>query len=351
MTVRTTALAGSNWSDGEVLTAADLNDTIIASNYSMSEKNANFTIYPQHEYIVNASGGTVTVTLSSGDFSVNERFKMSNINIANPEIALSGNDYFLWNTIIYQNVSQGSYGCSIDSIYLGSKNLVGPWDVSTANYDNKSEDVSNEDTSPRGVFFKPDGTKMYMVGSQNDKVYQYTLNTPWDVSTANYDNKSADTSNEDTGPNGVFFKPDGTKMYMAGAQNDKVYQYTLNTPWDVSTANYDNKSEDVSNEDTTLTGVFFKSDGTKMYVVGLQNDKVYQYTLNTPWDVSTANYDNKSADISNEDTSPRGVFFKPDGTKMYMVGSQNDKVYQYWLFPSPANIFLVRNTEGSHSFT
>ena len=49
------------------------------------------------------------------------------------------------------------------------------WDVSTASYDGKYKDVSSEDEAPRGVFFKPDGSKMYVMGTSNDTVYQYSM--------------------------------------------------------------------------------------------------------------------------------------------------------------------------------
>jgi len=203
------------------------------------------------------------------------------------------------------------------------------WDVSTASYDSKYKYIGSVDMSQYGLFFKPDGTKMYTMGNQNDTVYQYTLSTAWDVSTISYASKSVNVNDEDIFPFGVFFKPDGTKMYITGGQHETVYQYTLSTAWDVSTASYDSKSKDVSDEDDTLYGVFFKPDGTKMYVTGSINDTVYQYTLSTAWDVSTASYDSKSKDVSDEDDKPYRVFFKPDGTKMYILGGTNKKVYQY----------------------
>jgi len=51
--------------------------------------------------------------------------------------------------------------------------------------------------------------------------------------------------------------------------------------------------------------------------------------LSTAWDVSTASYDSKSKDVSSEESSPFDVAFKPDGSKMYIVGYNNDTVYQY----------------------
>ncbi len=204
------------------------------------------------------------------------------------------------------------------------------WDVSTASYASKSADISNEDSNPGGLFFKPDGLKMYVTGKTNDRVFQYTLSSAWDVSTASYDNKSADVSNEDGEPRGLFFKPDGLSMYITGYINDRVFQYTLSSAWDVSSASYASKSADVS-EDSFPYGPFFKPNGLSMYVQGAGNDAVYQYTLSGAWDLATSSYASKSADISNEDAGSYNVFFEPDGEIMYVVGESNDKVFQYTL--------------------
>ncbi|GAH44234.1 unnamed protein product, partial [marine sediment metagenome] len=67
---------------------------------------------------------------------------------------------------------------------------IKPWECGTAVYDNKSKLVSDEETVPIGVFFKPDGLKMYVVGTSADSVLQYALSTAWDVSTAIYEDKA-----------------------------------------------------------------------------------------------------------------------------------------------------------------
>ena len=66
-----------------------------------------------------------------------------------------------------------------------------------------------------------------------------------------------------------------------------------------------------------------------MYIVGNGSDTVYQYSLSTAFEVSTASYDSVSFSVSSQDTSPLGIVFNSDGTKMYIVGLSNDAVYQY----------------------
>ena len=69
---------------------------------------------------------------------------------------------------------------------------------------------------------------MYVVGNTNDSVYQYSLSTAWDLSTASYDYSSFSVSSQDATPLGIAFKSDdGTKMYMAGVTNSSVYQYSI----------------------------------------------------------------------------------------------------------------------------
>ncbi|MCH7882843.1 hypothetical protein IIA95_00255, partial [Patescibacteria group bacterium] len=126
------------------------------------------------------------------------------------------------------------------------------------------------------------------------------------------------TSTIATVPLGIFFKPDGTKMYVLEFQGADVNEYDLSTPWDVSTSLF-LQTFSVTTEDAGPADIFFKPDGTKMYVLGLIGIDVNEYNLSTPWDVSTASF-NQLFDVSGEDTAPHDIFFKPDGTKMYVMG-------------------------------
>ena len=202
-------------------------------------------------------------------------------------------------------------------------------DISTASYASKSFVVSTQDTGPTGLSFNSTGTKMYVCGSVTDTIYQYTLTTAWDVSTASYDSVSFSVSSQDTTPTEVTFGDSGTKMYVLGATNDKIFQYSLTTAYDLSTASYASKSFSVANEETDPFGFDFTSDGTKVFVYGIQGDAVFQYSLSTAWDISTASYDTVSLDTSSNETAGRGVAFNSDGSQLYIVGAATDTIYQY----------------------
>jgi len=207
-------------------------------------------------------------------------------------------------------------------------------DLSTGSYDSKSIDISSQETAARGLEFKPDGTALFVCGFSGDDVSQYSLSTPFDITTLTFDNKTFSVNSQDTSPNGLRFKPDGTKMFVVGQTGDNVYQYSLSTAWDITTASYDSKSISTFNQDTTPKDVEFKPDGTKMYVIGQQTDAVHQFSLSTAWDVSTATADSKSYLVNSEgswDGNPQQFRFNSDGTQAFILGNATDEVRQYTL--------------------
>lgn len=202
------------------------------------------------------------------------------------------------------------------------------FDLSTASYDSVSFATTSQDTNPRKLSFNTDGTKMYIFGTTTDTVYQYSLSTAFDLSTTSYDSVSFNAASQSTNPKGLTFNSDGTKMYLGGGT--VFYQYSLSTAFDLSTTSYDSVSFSVSSQESSdAPDLTFNNDGTKMYVVGATNDSVYQYSLSTAFDLSTASYDSVSFSVASQDAAPNSLAFSNDGSKMYVVGNINDTVYQY----------------------
>ena len=207
--------------------------------------------------------------------------------------------------------------------------LSTPWDPTTLTYAGYLW-VGNYEGTPTGMTFDPDGERFYIIGTTGDEVNQYSLTTAWDLSTASYVRTSSSLSSIEGGPMGIFFKPDGTKMYMIGNVNDSVHEFALTTAWDVSTLSHNSNSTlDVSSYETGPTDLFFKEDGLKLYVVGLSGDTIDQYALTTAWDLSTASYDFKTFSISSQEASPRGMYIRSDGGMVFITGSTGDGVDTY----------------------
>ena len=175
---------------------------------------------PYKEFL-NATG-TITLDLSKySAFKVTQGAADLTINFIEDNAELRGEaDLFL--------TKNPSFALTVNSDEINGLFVVVGFDLSKYSYDSVSFDVSAQDTTPFGIAFNNDGSKMYMMGDAGDSVHQYTLSTPFDLSTASYDSVSFDVSGQDTNPFGIAFNNDGSKMYMMGAAGDSVHQYTLN---------------------------------------------------------------------------------------------------------------------------
>jgi DNA-binding beta-propeller fold protein YncE len=93
------------------------------------------------------------------------------------------------------------------------------------------------------------------------------------------------------------------------------------------------KTFSISAQETSPHGIAFNNNGTKMFIVGKTGDDVNEYALSTGFDVSSASY-SQNFSIAAQETDPTGIAFNADGTKMFIVGHTGDSVYEYYLTPS-----------------
>lgn len=217
-----------------------------------------------------------------------------------------------------------------DYVYAGDagnnierRTMSTQWDISTAG---AATNTAIGGLAVNGLFFKPDGTKLYINDGGTNTIRQYTLSTPWSVGSLSYDGVSMSFSGQTTTARSFFMNSTGTRLYIVALGT--VYQYNLSTGWDISTGSYASKSLTVSGQDGASRGIFLRPDGTKMYTAGNSGDSVYRYSIGTVGDISTGSYDSDSYSFTAQETTPLSVTFKPDGTKFYVLGN-NNTVYQY----------------------
>lgn len=223
------------------------------------------------------------------------------------------------------------------------------WDISTAAYSTKSYIVPQ--VTALGDFnFSSDGTKLYCIQNGAAMIYQYTLSTAWDITTATYAAKSMNISGQAAAFITFCLASDGTKVYAStwSTSTAVVYQYTLSTPWDLSTAAYASKSKSLSQLAAYVIGIHLVSDGTtndvRLFAVKNTTGVVYQYTLGTAGDISTANYDNLS--YATTFTNESDLFISPDGSKMYVINAAAMTGYEYYL--CNGNISAIQPVRASN---
>jgi DNA-binding beta-propeller fold protein YncE len=204
------------------------------------------------------------------------------------------------------------------------------WDLGTATFTQRSGTLAA--SSPSGLSFKPDGTRMYVLGFSNELVYEYSLSTAWDVSTITLV-RSFSVTTQEPEPSGLYFKPDdGTKMYVGGRTSGigpvgQIHEYSLSTGWDVSTATFV-QTLSVTAQEQVPQGISFKPDGSKMFIDGYLSDSVHEYNLSTAWDISTAIF-SKSFSMRTESLLCTGLYMKDDGTAFYVPDSTQDRIFTY----------------------
>ncbi len=216
----------------------------------------------------------------------------------------------------------------------------------------QSKDISSDATGLRQINFKPDGTIMYVTNRENDdvsevdSVIQYSLSTPFDISTATL-TSSTRLTNIDK-PHAIHFKPDGKVMYVVDNGSLTIEQYNLTTAWDSSTLVHDDNF--TISDESQLRALAFKYDGTKMYVTGNETEVIQQFTLSTPWDVASATKDStESSALTGKEDNPRSIQFNSDGTIFYIGGNGSDSIHKYTL-STPWDVSTLEFSQ-SYSFS
>ncbi|MCE7996901.1 MAG: response regulator [Roseivirga sp.] len=221
--------------------------------------------------------------------------------------------------------------------------LTTAFDISTATYtgDQESFSVFSQEINPRSLAFNLQGDKMFMIGSARDRVFEYTLSSPFDISTATYSGveRSFNIKKQGNFPYSMSFNNDGTKLFTAEMREANVNEYHLSRAFDVSTARYAGGKEKLSSaaQESLPVSLKFNMDGTRMYLLGNEENDINEYVLETPFDVSTASYhgDIERFSVADQDGDPRSVTFNGDGTKMFILGNGEDQVLEYVLDSGP----------------
>jgi len=75
---------------------------------------------------------------------------------------------------------------------------------------------------------KPDGTRFYVVGNGNDRIFQWNATTAYDVSVIGGSiSSNAYVGGQEVTPMSMYISPDGSHMYVGGGSGNGIDQYSL----------------------------------------------------------------------------------------------------------------------------
>ena len=219
----------------------------------------------------------------------------------------------------------GTKFISLDGVKLKSYNLSTAWDISTI-----SSSANAESTISTAALYSAtisaDGTKLIGYHSGVGYIYEYTMSTPFDVTTLTADGNTGTLGGAST--SGAFnwvIKP-GTYDTVYALVNRHLYKYTF-TGGSITTGTVTRDANfldlDPANQKSYINNgqLQFKPDGTEFYIGQGTDSIIERWVLSTPWDITTAT---KSSDTV-PFTAAGNIWLKPDGTKIYYVDNNNSK--------------------------
>ena len=149
------------------------------------------------------------------------------------------------------------------------------YNVSTCSYENTF--FSGDGLKPKSMAFNTNGSKLFIYDQTGDhSVKQYSLNSAYNLTNATlvkeYTGTASKTLKDIEGfAQGMAFSADGTKMYLTGDKEDKVHEFNLSTPFDLSNVTKVSGSYSVAGEITKMSGIAFSADGLKMFITDFSN--------------------------------------------------------------------------------
>jgi len=218
------------------------------------------------------------------------------------------------------------------SDFLEEYVLTTGYDLTTLSYAGDAQRFNSHaggtgDGQPRGMEFNDDGTIMFVIGNAADEINQYSLSNGYDVSTASFTQKFDITNKVGTGPHGIEFNDDGTKIFLNN-RGTSVLEFHINA-FDVTPLGALKNTIDLSAHLTegSMRGMEFGDDGNKFFVIEadcasacFDVAKVHEFTLGIAYDMSSFSYEGEF-DVLEWEQDAQGFGFNPDGTKMYVLGT------------------------------
>ncbi len=265
--------------------------------------------------------------ISTNSFAFIE-FKQTK-NISSDTEQARGINFNLDGTIMYITNRKAASGAEGQKGQVTQYSLTTPYDISTAEKTSQTDllgsDVSSVLKYPHAIEFKPDGTKMFVTaGDAVASVYQYNLTTPWDSSSAEFEARHVEGRTDVKHLRTLAFKPDGTRMFVGGKDDPsttgKIKQFTLSNPWDLSSGVSDaGLSVDIGSSEANLRNAQFDDTGTILYVGGNDSDDIHKYSLSTAWDITTLSSSFTTFDLVGGYSNMRGFIFVAGFTKLFVV--------------------------------
>jgi DNA-binding beta-propeller fold protein YncE len=193
-------------------------------------------------------------------------------------------------------------------------------------------DISSNVTTPHGLYFKPDGTRMFVIDYVDKEIVEYAINEAWNLDSLQYAN--SETLNDNNGEyTSLYWKPDGSKYYVANGNTNRVEEYTVTFDW-LTPATLTDSISAGTNFD--LVNLCFSKNGDKIIMGGWETSladtfSYREFGLTTAWDLSTGIEGSTFADAFLSSTIHYETRLHKTETALFFI--LQGQIYQYNLLP------------------
>jgi len=131
-----------------------------------------------------------------------------------------------------------------------------------------------------GTFKKPDGGILFGIDRDTNTIREYKVSEFRDTSAVRYTGNSISTYDDD--PSSIYWKPDGTRFWVLHTGSKVLHQWDVDTPWDVTSAHRGNS---LSVATTDPIGMFWEDDGKFLWIVNNDVTSTYVLRVSDSWNI------------------------------------------------------------------
>lgn len=280
--------------------------------------------------------GTGTNVYVSGSFSDGSD-KVVQFKLATPWDLRTANYFANANTISYtlnslvlRNIDSNLYlyGTESTSNRIAEYSMASNGDVRTISRTRTNTIVSS---STYNLFTTTSNNKYLYTSSfdvVNRPIVRYDMNNSSNISSYSFSYSNTgrysyfrDLSETPWNVKGLYVTPDGQRMFLKGTTY--LYEYALNTPWDVGSSTYVQKVLSPMGSSTIL--FYISPNGRRAHSVS--TNTVSYVTMSTPWDITSiveysASTKQLSAGVLGSLNPVRGMRISPSGSEMIIYGNR-----------------------------
>lgn len=191
------------------------------------------------------------------------------------------------------------------------------------------------------MIFNKDWTKLYAAWETNPIwVSQYNLSTAYDISTLN---TSWITFSMSWVINSIYVKKNGSRAYINNTRGStKIDEYSI-TNGDITSATYIGTSW---NKLSNTTGIWFSSDGTRVFMLWRETNVLRWYNLNIARSISSIESSPFSSLTISNYSSKHWLIFNPQWTQFFLLDRTN-KIFRIYDMATPRDVSTATNTNST----